>query len=441
MRNTLRTAGIIVVCLWPASLGAQDAPKPPPRPGCCMVPPPLRVFMDCHTGGCDGNFLREEFPFLDFMRDRLDADVQVIVTEEETGGGGSEFTLTFLGHQRFAGRIDTLKAFTRADATDDDERRVIAQQLGLGLARYLAAGPSPGRFALRYTAPAGGAAVASQAARDPWDYWAFRASTNVGLNGEKSYHFLRLNGSLGATRITPTLKVEMQGWGSKNRSESIYRSDTTASDSLDNPVELTDVTENRTYGGSVLFAPSLGRHWAWATYVELSRNSFENQAMEVDLRAGLEYDIWPYDEVSRRLFTIRGYGGLKSFRYDEETIYNETAETRPVAALEFAVDATQPWGSVGADLESSIYLHDLSKNREELSGELSVRLVRGLSLNMWGEVASIHDQLGLRLSEVDPLDVVARRRELATNYSYYTSIGFSYHFGSAFNNVVNPRFR
>ena len=38
-------------------------------------------------------------------------------------------------------------------------------------------------------------------------------------------------------------------------------------------------------------------------------------------------------------------------------------------------------------------------------------------------------------------EILLRLRQLATDYSYYTSVGFSYRFGSAFNNVVNPRFR
>ncbi len=33
-----------------------------------------------------------------------------------------------------------------------------------------------------------------------------------------------------------------------------------------------------------------------------------------------------------------------------------------------------------------------------------------------------------------------RRRQLETSYTYRVSGGFTYRFGSIFNNVVNPRF-
>ena len=37
-------------------------------------------------------------------------------------------------------------------------------------------------------------------------------------------------------------------------------------------------------------------------------------------------------------------------------------------------------------------------------------------------------------------EVLLRQRQLRTSFSYSTNFGFSYQFGSIFNNVVNPRF-
>jgi hypothetical protein len=37
-------------------------------------------------------------------------------------------------------------------------------------------------------------------------------------------------------------------------------------------------------------------------------------------------------------------------------------------------------------------------------------------------------------------DVLLMRKQLATSYEYYFSIGLSYTFGSIYSNVVNPRF-
>ena len=425
MPDRLLRTSLLLACLLPAALCAQDTLPPPPA-GPLR---PVRLYLDCPSYRCSPDFFRGEFPYADFMRSPQDADVQALVTEQETGSGGSEFTITVLGRGAFEGRADTLKAFTQADATEDDQRQAIARQLGLGLARYVAMGPLAARFALHYTAPASEGAAVTQAVRDAWNYWAFSARVSTFFNGEQSYTSSNVHGSLNANRVTAGLKVQANAYSSKNRSE--FKIDDTTS----------FVSEQRNYGTSLLVAPTLGGHWGWAVYGEASRSTYQNQALHLEFRTGLEYDIWPYEQVSHRLLTLRLTAGLKHFRYDEVTLYGETSETHPVAALETSLSATQKWGSVGVSVDGSTYLHDLEKHKLELSGNLDVRLVRGLSLSLWGQVASIHDQLFLPAGGATDAEILLRRRQLATDYSYYTSIGLSYSFGSRFNNVVNPRFR
>jgi hypothetical protein len=41
---------------------------------------------------------------------------------------------------------------------------------------------------------------------------------------------------------------------------------------------------------------------------------------------------------------------------------------------------------------------------------------------------------------VTPEEILLRLRELQSGYEYRFSTGFTYSFGSLFNNVVNPRF-
>ncbi len=265
--------------------------------------------------------------------------------------------------------------------------------------------------------------------RDPWNYWAFSARVSTFLNGEQSYTSSNVHGSLNANRVAAGLKVQANACSSKNRSE--FKIDDTTS----------FVSEQRNYGTSLLVAPTIGGHWGWAVYGEASRSTYQNQAQHLEFRTGLAYDIWPYEQVSHRMLTLRLTTGIKHFRYDEMTLYGETSETRPVAELETSLSATQKWGSVGVSVDGSTYLHDLEKHKLELSGNLDVRLVRGLSLSLWGQVASIHDQLFLPAGGATDAEILLRRRQLATNYSYYTSVGLSYSFGSRFNNVVNPRFR
>ena len=98
------------------------------------------------------------------------------------------------------------------------------------------------------------------------------------------------------------------------------------------------------------------------------------------------------------------------------------------------------WGSVNVSLEASNYFFDFSKNRLVLDGELSVRIFKGMSVGLYGEIGRIHDQLSLVKGELSETEVLLRLRELATEYNYDFGIGISYTFGSIYNNIVNPRF-
>ena len=115
-------------------------------------------------------------------------------------------------------------------------------------------------------------------------------------------------------------------------------------------------------------------------------------------------------------------------------------ETYVRQSLTAALSVTQPWGSANVSLTGSHLLQDFKQNRVVLIGSMSLRLVKGLSLSIFGDVERIHDQRALPAAGATPSEILLRRRELLTSYSYSTYISLSYRFGSTLNNVVNPRF-
>ncbi|MEX1113446.1 MAG: hypothetical protein WED32_03260, partial [Patescibacteria group bacterium] len=96
--------------------------------------------------------------------------------------------------------------------------------------------------------------------------------------------------------------------------------------------------------------------------------------------------------------------------------------------------------SVSIALEGRALLDDPKKNRLQLNPEFDVRLFRGLSLNLFGYVSLLRDQLYLAKGGATDEEVLLRRRQLSTSYQYFVGAGLSYTFGSIYNNVVNPRF-
>jgi hypothetical protein len=57
-----------------------------------------------------------------------------------------------------------------------------------------------------------------------------------------------------------------------------------------------------------------------------------------------------------------------------------------------------------------------------------------------GGVARINNQITLPKGDLDEADILLQLQELQTAYSIDGGIGFTYTFGSIYNNIVNPRF-
>ncbi len=398
----------------------------------------LRVYIDCPSfqSGCDPDYFRTEITFVNHVRSPEDADVHVLLTTQTTGSGGTEYTITLIGRRRFDGRTDTLRYVAGKSDTDQERRGGVAHAIKLGLVRYAAGTPAARHLDLTYTAPLERGALA--ALRDPWNYWVFSLSANGFFNGQKSTNYQQIYGSTSANRVTLSSKVLLSLYESYNRNSYTYP---TSYDSAGAPLtDTTIVSLSRSYGGDALLVRSIGPHWSAGVEVTADRSTYNNEDLALKAGPAIEYDIFPYDQSTRRLLRILYRVTGNYFNYSDTTIFGRLTETRVQQALTVAVAATQPWGSTFATLTGSTYLHDLRKNNLELFGGIGMRVARGLSFNVSGDLFLIHDQLYLPKHGANEVQVLLQRRALATSYQYYASVGLSYFFGSKINNIVNPRF-
>ena len=171
----------------------------------------LRAYLDGQTMGCDRDFFVTEIAFVNWTRDRADADIHVLVTALETGSGGMQYTLQFIGQRQFASHADTLVIGVTPDATSDDRRGALARTMKQVLVRYAAATPAARQLDVTYDAPAAAAAALSGSARvyDPWNLWMYKVSANGFFNGESQTSSSSLSGNLSATRTTEQWKISV----------------------------------------------------------------------------------------------------------------------------------------------------------------------------------------------------------------------------------------
>lgn len=413
---------VMLLALSRSGTTASAQSRPP-------VTGPLRVFLDCNAPGCDFDYLRTEIPYVDYVRDRTDASLHVLVTTQATGSGGTQYTFNFIGLRDFAKVSDTLMYASAQSSTPDDRRKGVAQMLKIGLVRFIARTPSADRLQISFANPSTAEAkAADKPTHDPWNYWVFRTRANGNFNGESSQRFMNLGGSVSANRVTKDWKLNNSV--NYNYSESKF--------TFSEGEEFSSYS--RSYGLSELAVKSLGDHWSAGQRASVTSSTFLNTKRHARFAPAVEYNFFPYSQSTRRQVTLQYSVGINSYLYRDTTIFEKISEVRPNHSLSGSISMTQPWGSVSGSIEGASYLDDFSKRRLVLFNSVNARLFKGFSFNMFGSVSLLRDQLYLSKGGATDEEILLQRRQLSTSYSYFVGVGLTYTFGSIFNNVVNPRF-
>jgi len=170
---------------------------------------------------------------------------------------------------------------------------------------------------------------------------------------------------------------------------------------------------------------SLGPHWAAAARARISSSTFVNQDRAIRVAGGLEYNLFPYAESSKRQLVNQLTIALTNYDYIETTVYGKDRETVGSVIFISAFNITQPWGESGIGFETAVFFHDPKRHRVVLDGAIDVRLFKGFSLNMEGSVSRVRDQLYLRAGNATDEEILLRRRQLATSYRYRFSTGIT----------------
>ena len=391
-------------------------------------PPGLLVFLDCERRTCDQNYLRREITFINYVRDRRDAQIHILVTNRNAGSG-QEYLFNFIGLQEFEGD-DTEQVWVSSNTNTDDEKRAgIAQRIRVGVLHYLAKTPLIDQIEIREEIQGiEDRFLVVDPDDDPWDFWVFRLHTDGEISGEDRRSEQKINFSVSASRTTPEWKI---------RNNANYRYD-------ERTFILNDGNEtvgmNRFWWFQHQTVKSLGDHWGLSGKMAVGHMTYMNNKLAIVGAPGIEYNIFPYSESSRRIFTFTYEVGLGRYQYFEETLFGTTEELLYDHTLLVNADAVQPWGEVEIGVELAQYLSDLDQWQAEVEGRLEFRIFRGLSVNISGKWAAVRNQRFLPARGQTDEQILLRQAALATDSRYEMKAGITYQFGSIFNNVVNPRF-
>jgi len=381
----------------------------------------IRLFIDCSS--CDVSYLKKNITFVNYVRDTKDAQVHLMVTVNQTGSGGYEYELYFIGQNEFKGIDDTLKMIVPSNSTSDETRTLLNKNIKIGLIRYVSKTPLINFINIDYDHPES----ADSKVEDKWNSWVFSISTTGNYNAQTSSSSLYLNSSITANRTTEASKLNFS-LGS-NFYEQRFKMD---------DEEIIGIS--RSYYFSNVYAKSLNQHWSIGEYMNVSNSTYSNLDFAFSFKPAIEFNIFPYSEYNRRKFCFNYSIGVNYRDFIDTTIFFKTKATFGSHTLSAYYQTIQKWGSIYLSLDGSTFLDDFSKNRLDLYTSIEWRVFKGLALSYSMSYGFIHDQIGIAKGEASREDVLLSLRQIQTDYTLYAYFSLSYTFGSMYNNVVNPRF-
>ena len=294
--------------------------------------------------------------------------------------------------------------------------------------RYVARTPLADRIEVSYQGVSGEQQVSAQPEDDPWNFWVFRVRANTEVEVEDLETSKEFGGSLTANRTTDAWKINL----------GVYADYDEDSFEFSDGRKLKDVSRNNAF--TTRFIKTVGEHMGVGFGGSAVTTTFLNQDLTWRVAPAFQYNFFPYSESTRRELTVTYAIGFSDFNYNEITIFDKLGETRVDQSARLSLDTNQPWGDAGVSYEFSQFLDELSQSHQVVYGNVEYRLFRGFFLNISGALSRVRDQIYLKRGGVTDEQILLRRRELATDSEYRFRVGFTYAFGSIYNNVVNSRF-
>ena len=82
-----------------------------------------------------------------------------------------------------------------------------------------------------------------------------------------------------------------------------------------------------------LVVKSVTDRFSVGTKVGTGRSTYLNEDLRWNVSPGVEFNVFPYSESSRRALTLQALMNVRHWDYQEETIFFRDAETRVAASL------------------------------------------------------------------------------------------------------------
>lgn len=372
----------------------------------------------------DMDYMRRNMRFIDFVNDPAVADLHIIINSRVSASGGHVYSLMY-NNLTFENFSDfTITATTASSDTYEEQRKKLKDALSLGMMPFVNQTSASNRLVLRYKAKDD--IQQNTVVDDPWKNWTFRGDVSGSIDLEESKKNYNYFFNFRGDKVT-------EEWRIRNMARRTVR---TRKYTRDGEEYTSDNTSNYISSSVV---KSLSPRWSVGAFASYYNSNYRNTVYSLSFKPAIEYNIFPWDVSDRKVFTIAYYIGPEWKKYYEETIYDKMREGLWEQTFRLNLQIVQTWGEVQAGLDATNYMSDWSKNRITFDTDLSVRIVRGLSVKLGFRIENIHDQIYLPKGDVSLEDVLLNKVQLPSSFEIGADFGVRVQFGSIYNNIVNNR--
>ena len=387
----------------------------------------LSVFLDLQWG-MDRDYIRQETPMVSYVRDKELADVHIIVSRHQAGQAGTNYEISLIGRERFKKMNNTLRYWSPANQTDHETRAGCTRMIKIGLAPYIAnIEHMSDKISLDYAVDSTSEiAQVTTRQEDPWRSWVFEIYGGGYFDSEQTRNSTHIRYGFYADKVTKDWKIRARPYFNYN--EDNYEVDDTL---------ITNIRHRDGFDGYLI--KSLSDHWSAGVFTQMLSSTYHNMDFQVEVSPAIEYSLFPYEEATRRAITVAYKLDYSYNDYEQKTIYGQRNEVLWGHSLVLAADFRQTWGTIRAGITGSQHFHDLSSNRAELFTRMDVRIFKGFSLTLRGDLNFINDLVAIPMAEMTTEEILLERRRRSTDYEFDGHIGFTYTFGSELSKAYNPR--
>jgi len=389
----------------------------------------LSVYLDLERR-IDEDFIREEIPVVDYVRDKELADVHIIMTRHRAGSTGTNYFISFIGAGDFEGMDNELNFWASASMTSHEIREGYTNMIKFGLAPYMANIENMSdKMFIEYDSdiiedPEDPEITEEE--EDPWRRWIFEIYGGTNFSMEETRSSIHVRYGFYADKVTEDWKIRARPYFNYNE-RSYEVNDTT----------VTTISHRDGFDGYVI--KSITDHWSAGIFTDMLSSTFHNMDFQAIASPAVEYSIFPYDEATRRSITFAYKVDFIYNDYIEETVFEKTEETLFGHSLVASANFRQPWGNFRAGVTGSHHFHDFKSNRVELFGRLTFRIFKGFSLSLRANYDFINDLVSIPMEDLSEEEILLEQRRRATDYEFSGNISLTYTFGSDLSGDYNPR--